>query len=195
MRISADPDIRQHLKSSLRWAIALGVLMFVIGVVAIIEPFTAAVAITVFVGFVFLMHGIFQVIYAFATRKLGAGWFVLQVLLGLLYLIAGSVLLKKPFEGLVTLTLIAGILIFVDGVIQVINAFDIKPLYGWGWTLFSGVLGVILGILIWSGWPQNSEWVLGILIGVNLMTNGLAVFMGSTAIRSAIDNAPPPIEA
>ena len=187
--IDRDPETRQEMKAGLGWAIALGILMIVIGVVAVIEPFIAAIAITVFVGFVFLMYGIFHIIYAFSLRKLGAGWFVLQVLLGILYLMAGGVLLKRPFEGLVTLTLIAGILIFVDGVIQVINAFDMKPRYGWGWALFSGILGIILGILIWSEWPQSSAWVLGILVGVNLITNGLAVFMTSTSIRSSLSEA------
>ena len=96
-------------------------------------------------------------------------------------------------EGLATLTLMAGILIFISGVIQVINAFDIKPLYGWGWELFSGIMGIILGILIWSNWPQSSVVVLGILVGVSLICNGLAVFMTSSAIRRSIsDDAPPP---
>ena len=186
MRINADPETRRELKLSSGWAIFLGILMIVTGILAVVEPFIAAIAITVFVGFVFLMYGIFYIIYAFSLRKLGAGWFVLQVLLGLLYLMAGGVLLKSPFQGLVTLTLMAGILIFIDGVIQVINAFDMKPLYGWGWALFSGVTGIILGILIWSNWPQSSAWVLGILVGVNLITNGFAVLMTSTSIRSAI---------
>jgi len=117
---------------------------------------------------------------------LGAGWFVLQVILGIFYVGAAGVLLKRPFEGLVTLTLIAGILIFIDGVIQVIGAFDMKPLYGWTWGLFSGILAIILGILIWSNWPQSSEWVLGLLIGVNLITNGFAVFKISSQVRKSI---------
>ena len=127
-------------------------------------------------------------------RKLGAGWFVLQILLSILYMITGAVLLKRPFEGLAMLTLVAGILIFIDGVVQVINAFDMKPLYGWGWALFSGILGIILGILIWSNWPMSSVWVLGILVGVNLITNGVAVLITSSEIRSAISDDVPPSE-
>ena len=188
MRITSDPEIRRELKASLGWAIALGVLMLITGVVALAAPFAAGVAITVFLGSLFLVYGIFHVIYAFQMRKLGAGWFVLQVLLSLLYIIAGAVLIKNPFEGLVTLTLIAGILIFIDGIIQVINAFDMKPQSGWGWGLFSGILGIILGILIWSNWPQSSVWVLGILVGVNLMSNGFVVFMTSSAMRSQISD-------
>ena len=194
LRISADPETRRELKSELRWAIALGILIIILGVIALIEPLFAGIAVTIFVGLIFLLYGIFHLIYAFYTRKLGAGWFVMQVLLGILYLIAGGVLLKTPMEGLVTLTLIAGILIFIDGVIQVINAFDMKPLYGWGWSVFSGILGIILGILIWSNWPGSSEWVLGILVGVNLITNGGSIFMVSSAMRKAISDDVPSSE-
>ena len=183
------------MKSELAWAITLGILAIVLGIIALIVPLLAGISITIFIGFIFLIYGIFHTIYAFATRKVGAGWFILQVLLGILYLIAGSVLLKSPFEELATLTLIAGILIFIDGVIQVINAFDMKPLYGWGWGLISGILGIILGILIWSNWPVSSVWVLGILVGVNLITNGLAVFRISAAIRQSLVNDVPSSES
>ena len=186
--INADPQTRQAMKAGLGWASALGMLMILIGIFAIVEPFIAAVAITGFIGFIFLMHGTFNLISAWIMRQLGAEWFILQVLLSLLYLIAAGVLLRKPFEGLTILTLIAGILIFIDGVIQVINAFEMKPRYGWAWVLFSGILGIILGILIWSNWPQSAAWVLGILVGVNLITNGSAVFMTSNSIRIALSD-------
>lgn len=184
--IITDPETRREMKSQLGWSVTLGILIIILGLIAILEPFVAGIAITLFLGCVFLIYGIFHIIYAFSTRKVGAGWFVLQVLLGILYLIVGGFLLKSPLEGLVTLTLIAGILIFIDGVIQVINAFDMKPLSGWGWGLFSGILGVILGILIWSNWPVSAVWVLGILVGVNLITNGMAIFKISSEMRRAI---------
>ena len=186
IRISTDQETRREVKSQLGWAIFLGILMIVLGFIALIEPLIAGIAITLFLGVVFLINGVFQMIYAFSTRKMGAGWFVLQVLMGILYLISGSVLLKSPLEGLTTLTLIAGILIFIDGVIQVINSFDMKPLYGWGWGVFSGILGIIFGIFIWSNWPSSSAIVLGILVGVNLITNGIAVFKISSEIRNTI---------
>ena len=184
--ISTDPETRREMKSQLAWAVTLGILAIVLGFIALFIPLIAGIVITIFLGFIFLIYGIFHIIYAFSTRKVGAGWFVLQVLLGILYLIVGGFLLKTPLEGLVTLTLIAGILIFIDGVIQVINAFDMKPLSGWGWGLFSGILGIILGILIWSNWPVSSVWVLGILVGVNLITNGVAIFKIASTMRQAI---------
>lgn len=194
MRITSNSEIGRELKSNLGWAIALGILMMITGFIALASPFVAGIGVTIFLGSLFLVYGIFHVIYAFQMRKLGAGWFILQVLLSILYMISGAVLLKQPLEGLVTLTLIAGILIFIDGIIQVINAFDMKPQSGWGWGLFSGILGIILGILIWSNWPGSSIWVLGLLVGVNLISNGLAVLMISSAIRGKISDDSLPSE-
>ena len=189
--ITTDPETRREMKTQLGWAVALGILTIILGVIAIIEPLVAGMAITLFLGLILLIYGIFHIIFAFSTRKVGAGWFVLQVLLAILYLIVGGVLLRYTFEGLTLLTLIAGILIFIDGVIQVINAFDMKPLPGWGWALFSGILGIILGILIWSNWPSSSVWALGILVGVHLITNGLAIFkISSTMRRAIVDDVP-----
>lgn len=194
MRITSNSEIGRELKSGSGWAIALGILMMITGFIALASPFVAGIGVTIFLGSLFLVYGIFHVIYAFQMRKLGAGWFILQVLLSILYMISGAVLLKQPLEGLVTLTLIAGILIFIDGIIQVINAFDMKPQSGWGWGLFSGILGIILGILIWSNWPGSSIWVLGLLVGVNLISNGLAVLMISSAIRGKISDDSLPSE-
>ena len=193
--INGDLQTRREMKARLGWVFALGILMFVFGVLVLIEPFTVVVNITVFVGFILLIYGMFHTIYAFVMRKLGGVWFILQFLLGTLYMVVGDVLLINPFAGLVTLTLIAGILIFIDGVIQVINAFNIKPLHGWSWFLLSGLLGIILGILIWSNWPQSSEWIVGILVGVNLITNGLAICMSSSVMRSELDADVPPSES
>ncbi len=192
IRINADPQTQREIKASLGWASALGILMIITGLLSLIEPFTAAVVITVFVGFIFVMYGITHAFYAFVTRKLGAIWFIPQFFLGILYLIVGDVILHNPFEGLVTLTLITGILIFIDGIIQIINAFDLKLLHGGGWLFFSGILGIILGIFIWSSWPQSSEWVLGILLGIKLIVNGLTFVMTVTVVRKAIGNDVPP---
>ncbi|MGK7923923.1 MAG: HdeD family acid-resistance protein [Spirulina sp.] len=195
IRLSTDPQTRQDLKAGLTWVAVLGILMMILGVIAALEPLAAGVAIALLVGVTLLIFGIFHIIFAFVTRKLGAGWFVLQMFISILYLIAGGVLLKHPFDGLAMLTLLLGILIFIEGVIQTINAFDMRPRYGWGWSLFSGITAIVLGILIWSNWPASSRWAIGIMLGVNLITSGLAAFMLSGAIRSELANAPLPSES
>ncbi len=185
-RMPTEPKTRRVRKSELGWASALGLGAMVLGALALMVPLRAGMAITVFLGFIFLLYGLFHLLYAFFTRQVGVGWFVLQVWLSILYLSAGGLIWKSPWEGLTILTLMAGVLIFLDGVIQVINAFELKPRSGWGWGLLSGLIGIFLGILIWSNWPGNSVWVLGILVGVNLITNGWAIWMISWGLRRAI---------
>lgn len=104
-------------------------------------------------------------------------------MLGLLYLGAGILILSNVLTGAIALTFVLGVTIFAQGVIQVILAFAIRPIQSWGALLVSGVLGVILGILIWSQWPLSVGWLLGVWIGVSLLCDGVWMIMLSS--RSA----------
>jgi uncharacterized membrane protein HdeD (DUF308 family) len=104
--------------------------------------------------------------------------------LGILAILAGILLLVNPLAGVLSLTLLIGIYFFVDGVFRVFLAFQIKPQRRWGWVLTNGILMIILGILIWSQWPTNTAWVLGLLVGIGLLFNGLATLLYGTAIQS-----------
>ena len=131
----------------------------------------------------FIFAGIAQLVYAFGSR--GAGQLVWKLLLGVLYLGAGIVVLSNVLSGAITLTLILGITIFVQGVIQVILAFGIRPARNWGLVLFSGILEIILGIFIWSAWPFNADWLIGLWVGISLLFNGFWMIILSSLPRSA----------
>lgn len=171
--------VRRELWQSSGWCIAAGVLMIILGLVAITQPLFATLAVELLFGWVLLVSSIVQFFYAFQTRK--AGQVVLKLLLSVLYLIGGILLLSKPLVGILTLTLVLGINIFVVSVVQVIMAFQMRPASNWGWVLFSGVSGIILGILIWSQWPFNAPWVVGLLVGISLFFDGLWIIMFSAA--------------
>ena len=82
-------------------------------------------------------------------------------------------MISNVFSGAIALSLILGITIFAQGALQVILAFGIRPARSWGWVLFSGILGIILGILIWSEWPFNAAWLIGLWVGISLLFNGI----------------------
>jgi len=108
------------------------------------------------------------------------------LLLGVFYLIGGIFVLLSPGITALTLSLILGISIFVQSVLQVIDAFQMRPAQGWGWTLFSGITGIILGIIIWSQGPAGAIGLLGLWFGLNLLFGGIGVVMLSSGIRSAL---------
>ena len=151
--------------------IVFGVLMVILGLVAIARPVYATIASTLVFGWLFIIAGIAQIVYAFDSR--GAGQVIWKLLLGILYVVSGVIVLSNVLSGALALTLILGITIFVQGVIQVIFAFRIRPARVWGWLLFSGILGIILGIFIWSEWPFNAAWIIGLWVGINLLADGI----------------------
>ncbi|MFB6275029.1 MAG: HdeD family acid-resistance protein, partial [Halothece sp.] len=116
-------------------------------------------------------------------------YFLWKLLLGLLYLLAGVVVLSSPIITALTLTLILGISIFIQSVIEVFGAFQMRPDRGWGWVLFSGIVGIILGIFIWSEWPSSAIWFLGVWFGVNFLSDGIGLLMHASRVRSALPNA------
>ena len=113
--------------------IVVGVLLVILGLIAIARPVYATIASTLVFGWLFILAGIVQLVYAFGSRS--AGQVVWKLLLGFLYLGAGIVVLSNVLSGAIALTLILGITLFVQGVIQVIFAFGVRPARSWGLVL------------------------------------------------------------
>jgi uncharacterized membrane protein HdeD (DUF308 family) len=158
--------------SSSGWTNAIAVLMIVLGFIAITFPFFATIATALMFGWIFIFAGIAQIAYAFQSR--GAGQVVWKLILGFLYFLAGIFVIVNPLEGAFAFTLVLGITIFVQGVIQVSLAFQMRRISpNWGWMLLSGIIGIIFGIFVWSTSPLSAAWLIGILIGANLLFDGM----------------------
>jgi uncharacterized membrane protein HdeD (DUF308 family) len=150
----------------------IAILMIVLGIIAITFPFFATVASTLVFGWVFIVAGIAQIVYAFQSRR--AGQVLWKLILGILYLLAGIFVVVNPLEGVLAFTLVLGITIFVQGIIQVAIAFQMRRIsQNWGWMLVSGIIGIIFGIFVWSSFPFTAVWLIGTLIGVNLLFDGI----------------------
>jgi uncharacterized membrane protein HdeD (DUF308 family) len=163
------------------WALALGLVMVVLGMIAITAPILTSLAIELVLGWLFIVGGLLQIIYTFQQQQRGGSLF-LNLLIGIVALAIGILVLTNPWAGVISLTLLIGVYFFLDGVFRVFLAFQLKPTATWGWLLFNGLLMIILGILIWSQWPFNAAWVLGLLVGIGLLINGLvAILYGITA--------------
>lgn len=166
------------------WVIALGAIMIILGIAAIASPLVAGVAVGILLGWLFIIGSIVQAVDAFRHHR-SNGSLVLRLALSVLYFIVGALLLLNPFAGAVSLSLLIGIFFFVDGVFRIFMAFRVKPAPRWGWILLNGILMVILGIFIWSQWPLNAPWILGLWIGVGLLLNGITTLVFGTAVLAA----------
>jgi uncharacterized membrane protein HdeD (DUF308 family) len=168
-----------------KWIVPLAILTIGLGIIAIVCPFFISIVSTLVFGWVFIVAGIAQIVYAFQSR--GAGQVIWKLILGLLYLIAGFFVLANPLAGLLSFTFILGITIFVQGIIQVSMAFQVRRIApNWGWMLASGLIGIIFGIIIWSDLSYASFWLIGTLIGVNLLFDGVWILMLHSGQRRAL---------
>ena len=163
--------------------LAAGVLLIILGIVALGAPFFTALAIETLLGWVLVIGGIVHGLHAFWTRE----WrgFTLGILSGVLYLVAGVLLLNYPLQGVLTLTLLLAAFFLVEGIFKVVLALQNRSMSGWIWPLFSGILALILAGIIWTGWPVTGLWVIGVFVGIYLIFGGWSMVAFALAARNA----------
>jgi uncharacterized membrane protein HdeD (DUF308 family) len=163
-----------------------GIVLLVLGLLAVLLPPLATLGVTIFLGWLFLISGVMGLIATFWARQApGFWWSLLSAVLGIA---AGLVLLVSPAGGAVSLTLVLIVFFVVEGVVTVMYALDHRQqLSGrWGWMLFSGVIDLILAAIILAGLPGTAAWALGLLVGINMIFGGSALIaMGLHARNSS----------
>jgi len=164
------------------WSIVLGILMIILGfIAAALAPFEAGVILVYIVGWTAIFSGVAQLFYGFSGHEARHRWW--EILLGLIYIVAGFYVLLHPLGGLLAITLLLACFLLVYGVFAIILAFQMRPAPGWGWVLFDAIVTVLLGGLIYVHWPLNSDWVVGTLFGISLIVSGFTRLMVSMAVR------------
>ncbi len=178
---SVWPSTGDALQKHSGWFAVLGICLIILGVLAIALPTVASLGVTLVLGWLLLIGGVLQFIHAFTAREWGGFFF--EVLTALLYGFVGVVLLSNPLVGMFTLTIVLVAFLAIEGIFKTIMAFQIRPSANWGWLLFSGIVSLILAGLIWSRLPGDALWVLGLLIGINMIFSGWSLTMLALASR------------
>ena len=175
--------IGDTLRAHWRLYVLQGVLMIVLGVLAVAAPAFATLTVDIYVGWLFLISGVLGLIAMFSARNVPG--FLWTLVTALLSIIVGGVLLWKPAEGAVSLTIVLTTFFIVEGIFQAVAAFTYRDAMpsSWGWLLASGLADLALAAIIIAGWPGTAAWVLGLLVGVNLLTTGWAVVMVALGAR------------
>lgn len=188
---SSNPSFREAQRAfdeTLRayWVLFMvhGVIMIVLGALAVIWPQISTVAADIYLGWIFLFSGVVGLVTIFFAPSIPA--FLWSLLTAALSLIVGILLLWHPVEGIVSLTLVLIAFFIAEGVFQIAAAIrhrDDLP-DSWGWMVMSGIADLILAWVIISGWPGTASWAIGLIVGINLLTSGLAITMAALAARS-----------
>jgi uncharacterized membrane protein HdeD (DUF308 family) len=169
MREAMRETVRRH---SL-WYLAQSGLMIVAGILALVYPVVSSVAVVVFLGWLLIISGVLQGISLIGARSVPHFW--LQLVSVVLFVIVGALFLRNPGESLITLTLLVIVFFMVEGFSKVIFALTIRPLANWGWVLASGVIGILLSLYLWASIPLTAIWLLGVLLGIELICEGAAL--------------------
>jgi uncharacterized membrane protein HdeD (DUF308 family) len=181
--MSTNPSEMSQLQSAIaqsireHWVLFLieGIVLVVLGILAILVPPVATITFTFFIGWLFLIMGIMGLISTFWARHAPGFWW--SLLSAVLAIAAGIVLLINPFSGAFTLTLLLIVFFIIEGVLSIMYALEHKKeLSGrWGWMLASGIIDLILAAIILLGLPGTAAWALGLLVGINMLFGGSAL--------------------
>ncbi|PQO38758.1 hypothetical protein C5Y96_02435 [Blastopirellula marina] len=173
----------QDLQGNWVWFLVLGIGMVVMGLFAISWAClaTVTVAATWLFGFVILASGISIVVHSFSTGRWSG--MLLHLLIGIMYMVAGFIIIEQPMEAAINLTLVIAIILIMSGIFRMVFAMS-ERFTGWPWVLLNGGITLMMGMLIYKQWPASGLWVIGLFLGIDLIFNGWAWIMLSFGIRS-----------
>lgn len=150
----------------------IGLLLTLLGLGAIVAPSIAGDAVVYIIGSVLLATGLFQSVLGW--REEGTATRVITMIQGIIVGLTGIAVLAHPYYGLAVLTWVLILFFVLSGIYSMITSFAYRPAPGWLAVLFSGLVSVLLGWLIWKQWPLSGMWAVGILVGIDLLTRGIA---------------------
>jgi uncharacterized membrane protein HdeD (DUF308 family) len=177
-RVSAT--VKAHWKAFL----FEGILLAVLGLAALIVPTFASLAVTIFLGWLFLISGIGGLIVTYWAREMPGFWW--SLISAALAVLAGLILLARPMQGVLTLTIVVGAYFVAEGVATIMYALEHRrELTGrWSWLLIAGLMDILIAFIIVAGWPGSAEWALGLLVGLNLLFGGATLIGMALAAHS-----------
>ena len=176
-------EVRKHST----WFLVMGVALIVIGCIAMASAVVATILSMLFLGWLLIIGGLFEVIHGFARRR-WSGFFI-NLLGGILYAVAGFIILLDPGLAAITLTLLIAMLFLAAGIFRLVIAFS-TPLHHRGWLVFNGALSIVLGLSIWASWPLSGLWVIGFFVGIDMIFDGWTEVMLALTVRRVLEVAP-----
>jgi uncharacterized membrane protein HdeD (DUF308 family) len=165
--------MRDTVKRYSLWYLVEGALLVAAGTLAIIYPVISSAAVIILLGWLLIISGILQGISLIGARHVPHFW--LQLISVILAILIGLLFLRDPAQGMLTISLLLIVFFMMEGISKVVFALTIKPFPNWGWVLGSGLVGIALSLVLWASLPVTAVWLIGVLLGVNLISVGAAI--------------------
>ena len=169
----AIANIVEPVRAASRTMATLGVILMALGVLSILAPLAAGLAVTTIIGLLMIAAGLTWVTFSFHAHSWGSGsW---EALVGVLATIMGVVVLSHPLVDLAVLTLILAAYFFTTGILRSVFAFQFRKHKSWIWILLNGIVSIALGVMI-AFEPISDLWALGTVLGIDLLLGGFGLF-------------------
>src|SRR4051812_38930730 len=171
--------VRAHWKAFL----IEGILLVVLGLAAMILPPLASLAVTILLGWMFLISGVAGLALTLWARRMPGFWW--SLFSAVLAIVAGIVLLAQPVQGTLTLTIVVGAYFLAEGVVTIMYALEHRKELSerWGWLLTAGIMDILVAGIIIAGLPGSAAWALGVLVGINMLFGGASLIAMALAAR------------
>ena len=127
----------------------------------------------VLLGWLLIISGVVQGMSLIGARHVPHFW--LQLISVILAILVGFLFLRDPAQGMVTIALLLIVFFMIEGISKVVFALTIRPFPNWGWVLASGLVGILLSLILWASMPVTAVWLVGFLLGINLISVGAAI--------------------
>jgi uncharacterized membrane protein HdeD (DUF308 family) len=175
------------------WLLAVGILSVILGVIGLGMTFLLTLVSVLYFGVLMIVVGGVQVVQAFKA----AGWkgIVLHAIIGLLYVVAGLIIVNRPLLASLALTWTLAIILVAVGAMRIVLGVRHRGTTAWGWAIFGGILTVLLGLMILARWPLDAIWVIGLFLAIELIVNGWTMVFVALAARAAGRTMPSPGQA
>lgn len=177
----------EELRKRRGWFLALGILLIVLGTIALGSSVLMTLATMVFIGWLMIIGGIIESVHAFGCKRWGG--FFIDLLTGVLYVVVGFMIVANPGSSALALTLLIAMFLIFEGIFRIAIAATVRyP--NWAWLLLHGVVNLFLGLAIWRQWPYSGLWVIGLFVGIDMIFNGWTlVMLGLAAKRPSSETA------
>jgi uncharacterized membrane protein HdeD (DUF308 family) len=175
--------VRATVKRYSLWYLIEGVLLVAAGLLAIIYPVISAEAVIVLLGWLLIISGVLQGLSLIGARHVPHFW--PQLVSVILAMLVGFLFLRDPAQGMITITLLLIVFFMIEGISKVVFALTIRPFPNWGWVLASGMVGILLSLILWANLPVTAVWLIGLLLGFNLISVGAAIAYLAWQVRQS----------
>jgi uncharacterized membrane protein HdeD (DUF308 family) len=162
-----------------------GIVLAVLGLAAMVVPPLASLAVTIFLGWMFLISGVAGLFVTYWARQMPGFWW--SLFSAALAVLAGLILLARPMQGVLTLTIVVGAYFLAEGVATIMYALEHRREVSarWSWLLVAGMIDILIAFMIIGGLPGSAEWAIGLLVGINLVLGGASLVGMALAARQS----------